>query len=297
MDPLDPVLLRSFLAVAGTLQFTAAARQLGLSQPTVSEHVGRLEGVVGRSLLLRSTRQVGLTADGVAMVGLAQDIIAAHDRALAYFDPAVLRGPLRFGISEDLVLSRLPEILRTFRTNHALVDLDLHVGLSSDLHARLQAGTVDLIFTKRISGDPFGVTIWQERLVWLGSPGLLLDPVVPVPLVLFPGSSITRKAAIDTLNQEGRHWHLAFSSDSLSAMLAALRAGFGVSAQSVMLAGPDLVVMGEQAALPQLPLVDIVVLGRGKRFDGPVAALVDAICAAPRSCGIRPEHVHCWNEL
>lgn len=279
MDPLDPVLLRSFLAVAGTLQFTAAARQLGLSQSTVSEHVARLEGVVGRSLLVRSTRRVRLTADGAAMVGLAQDIIAAHDRALAYFDPAVLRGPLRFGISEDLVLSRLPEILRTFRTDHSLVHLDLHVGLSSDLHAKLQVGALDLIFTKRLPGDPLGVTIWQERLIWLGSPGLVLDPAQPVPLVLFPGRSITRKAAIETLNQQGRHWHLAFSSDSLSGMLAALRAGFGVSAQSAMLAGPDLVVMAETAGLPCLPMVDIVVLGRGKRFDGPIAALVDAISA------------------
>lgn len=279
MDSLDPVLLRSFLEVAGTLQFTAAARQLGLSQSTVSEHVGRLEAAVGRSLLLRSTRYVGLTADGAAMVGFAQDIIAAQDRALAYFDPGVLRGPLRFGISEDLVLSRLPEILRTFRTDHALVDLDLHVGLSSDLHAKLQAGALDLIFTKRMSGDPLGITIWQERLIWLGSPGLLLDPVQPVPLVLFPGSSITRKAAIETLNQQGRHWHLAFSSDSLSAMLAALRAGFGVSAQSAMLVGADLVVMADQAGLPVLPMVDIVVLGRGNSFDGPIGALVDAISA------------------
>ena len=277
MNPFDPILLRSFLAVAGTLQFTAAARKLGLSQSTVSEHVGRLEGAVGRSLLLRSTRQVGLTTDGAAMVDLARGIIAAHDRALAYFDPAVLRGPLRFGISEDLVLSRLPEILGTFRLDHPLVDLDLHVGLSSDLHERLEAGGLDLIFTKRMSGDPCGITIWQERLVWLGSPGLLLDPVQRVPLVLYPAASITRKAAIGTLNEQGRQWHLAFSSDSLSALLAALRAGFGVSAQSAILAGSGLVVMPEHAGLPLLPMVDIVVLGRSDRFDGAVAALVDAI--------------------
>ncbi|MGI4746094.1 MAG: LysR substrate-binding domain-containing protein [Janthinobacterium lividum] len=277
MNPLDPILLRSFLAVAGTLRFTAAARQLCLSQSTVSEHVGRLERVVGRSLLLRSTRQVALTTDGAAMVDFAREIIAAHDRALAYFDPSVLRGPLRFGISEDLVLSRLPEILRTFRLDHPLVDLDLHVGLSSDLHALLDAGGLDLIFTKRMSADPCGVTIWQERLIWIGSPDLLLDPVQPVPLVLFPGASITRKAAIETLNEQGRHWHLAFSSDSLSALLAALRAGFGVSAQSAILAGSGLVVVPEHAGLPLLPIVDIVVLGRSNRFDGPIAALVAAI--------------------
>ena len=277
MNLLDPTLLRSFLAVADTLQFTAAARRLGLSQSTVSEHVGRLERAVGRSLLLRSTRSVELTADGTVMVGLARDILAVHDRALAYFDPLVLRGVLRFGVSEDLVLSRLPEILRTFRTAHPLVDLELTVGLSSQLHEKLEAGALDLVFAKRKPADTSGVTVWQEQLTWLGSPELRLDPEQPVPLVVFPGTSITRRAAIDALNRHGRAWYLACSSDSLSALLAAVRAGFGISAQLPVLAGVDLVTLPDSAALPLLPLIDIVVLGRGRRLEGPVAALAEVI--------------------
>lgn len=277
MNLLDPTLLRSFLAVADTLQFTAAGHRLGLSQSTVSEHVGRLERAVGRSLLLRSTRSVGLTPDGAVMVGLARDIIAVHDRALAYFDPLVLRGVLRFGVSEDLVLSRLPEILRAFRTAHPLVDLELTVGLSSQLHQKLEAGALDLVFAKRKPVDTAGVTIWQEQLTWLGSSEMRLEPEQPVPLVLFPGTSITRRAAIDALNRHGRAWYLACSSESLSALLAAVRAGFGISAQSPVLAGVDLVTLPASAALPPLPLIDVVVLGRGRRLEGPVAALAEVI--------------------
>ncbi len=288
MKTLDPVLLRSFLEVADTLQFTAAARRLGMSQSTVSEHVGRLERAVGRSLLLRNTRLVELTADGTAMVGLARDVIAAHDRALAWFDPSVLRGALRFGVSEDLVLSRLPEILRAFRAAHPLVDLELVVGLSFQLHEKLEAGGLDLLFAKRRPGDTSGVTVWQERLVWLASPEMRLDPEQPVPLVLFPGASITRKAAIDALNRHGRAWHLAFSSDSLGALLAALRAGFGISAQSPALAGSVLVALPDSAGLPVLPVVDVVVLGRFRRLEGPVAALAEAISADPDLLRERP---------
>lgn len=283
MTMLDPVTLRSFLAVADTLQFTAAARRLGMSQSTVSEHVGRLERAVGRSLLLRNTRLVELTADGTAMVGLARDIIAAHDRALAWFDPLVLRGALRFGVSEDLVLSRLPEVLRAFRIAHPLVDLELVVGLSSQLHEKLEAGALDLLFTKRRPGDTSGVTVWQERLIWLASPEMRLDPEQPVPLVLFPGASITRKAAIDALSREGRAWHLAFSSDSLSALLAAVRAGFGISAQSPALTGGGVVAVPDTAGLPLLPVVDVVVLGRFRQLDGPIAALAKAITSSGES--------------
>ncbi len=277
MNLLDPTLLRSFLAVADTLQFTAAARRLGLSQSTVSQHVSRLERTVGRALLLRSTRSVELTADGTVMVGLAHDIVAVHDRALACFDPLVLRGVLRFGVSEDLVLSRLPEILRAFRTAHPLVDLELTVGLSGRLHEKMEAGVLDLVFAKRKSVDTIGVTIWQEQLSWLGSPDMRLEPEQPVPLVLLPGTSITRKAAIDALNRHGRAWYLACSSDNLSALLAAVRAGFGISAQLPVLAGVDLVTLPASAALPPLPVIDIVVLGRGRRLEGAVAALAEVI--------------------
>ena len=66
----DPELLRTFLAVAQSLSFTRAGTGLNLSQPTVSQHVRRLEQAVGRPLFVRDTRSVTLTADGEAMARL-----------------------------------------------------------------------------------------------------------------------------------------------------------------------------------------------------------------------------------
>ncbi|WP_205856825.1 helix-turn-helix domain-containing protein, partial [Phytoactinopolyspora endophytica] len=60
----DPVHLRTFLAVAETLSFTGAGARLGISQPTVSQHVRRLEDSAGRQLLSRDTRTVTLTDNG-----------------------------------------------------------------------------------------------------------------------------------------------------------------------------------------------------------------------------------------
>ncbi len=271
------MLLRSFLAVADTLHFTAAARRRGVSQSTISQHVSRLERAVGRPLLQRSTKAAELTADGAAMVELARDILAAQDRALGYFDRTTLRGRLRFGVSEDLVLSRLPDILRTFRASHPLVDLELEVGLSSHLSDRLAAGRLDLVFAKRLAGDLRGRTIWRERLQWLGGRDWRLEPDRPVPLVLFDGTSITRKAAIDALNQHRRAWHVAVSSPSLSALSAAVRAGFGVTAQSSLLASDELVVLPEREALPPLPEIEFIVLARHDPPAGPALALLEAI--------------------
>ena len=69
---LDPILLRSFAAVAQTLSFTRAAERLDVRQSTVSQHVRKLEHRVGRVLLLRDTHTVALTPDGEAMLEFAR---------------------------------------------------------------------------------------------------------------------------------------------------------------------------------------------------------------------------------
>ena len=91
----DPQHLRSFLAVAQTLSFTRAAAALGVRQPTVSVHVRKLEEAVGRSLFVRDTRMVALTADGEAMAGFARSILASYDEAAGYFSGSGLTGPER----------------------------------------------------------------------------------------------------------------------------------------------------------------------------------------------------------
>jgi DNA-binding transcriptional LysR family regulator len=275
---LDAVLLRSFLAVAETLHFTAAARRRGLGQSTVSQHVSRLEQAVGRPLLVRNTKSVELTADGAAMVEMARDILAAQDRALAWFDRSELRGRLRFGVGEDLVLSRLPDVLRAFRRSHPKVELDLTVGLSSELHDALDKGALDLMFAKRPAGEMRGTLVARAPLLWFGGAECRVEPDAPVPLVLFPGSSITRRAAIDALNRADRGWHVAFSSQSLAAMTAAVRAGYGITAQCGLLAGPGLVPLPTgHGALPSLPEVEFIVLARHDRPTVPAQALMDAI--------------------
>ena len=123
----DPELLRTFVAVAQSLSFTRAGETLGLRQPTVSQHVRRLEDAVGRPLFVRDTRSVALTSDGEAMAAFARDILAAQERAVGYFTGSHLQGRLRFGVTDDLALTPLPRILRDFRQLYPRIDLELAV--------------------------------------------------------------------------------------------------------------------------------------------------------------------------
>ena len=107
----EPAQLRSFLAVAETLSFTKAAERLGLAQPTVSQHVRKLEAAAKRVLVARDTREVSLTDNGDAMAGFARSILSAHDAAARYFSGSAMRGRLRFGTADDLAITGLPRIL------------------------------------------------------------------------------------------------------------------------------------------------------------------------------------------
>ncbi|WP_407836421.1 LysR substrate-binding domain-containing protein [Streptomyces sp. DSM 116496] len=270
----DPVQLRTFLTVAQTLSFTQAAARLGVRQSTVSQHVRRLEEATGRPLFLRDTHSVELTEDGEALLGFARSILEAHERATAFFAGTRIRGRLRFGASEDFVLTRLPEILESFRHEHPEVELELSVELSGTLHERLDAGRLDLVLAKRRGdGDERGRLVWRDRMVWIGAEGLRVDPDRPVPLIVFPPPGITRARALDVLQADGRPWRIACTSGSLSGLIAAARAGLGVMAHTRGLIPPGLV---RVSGLPDLGTVEFALL-RGPRSSAAAEALAAAI--------------------
>ncbi|MGW0561275.1 LysR substrate-binding domain-containing protein [Streptomyces sp. NPDC003016] len=281
----EPTQLRTFLAVAQTLSFTRAARRLGLRQSTVSQHVRRLEEATGRRLFTRDTHRVELTEDGEAMLGFARTILRAHERAAAFFTGTRLRGRLRFGASEDFVLTRLPEILESFRRDHPEVELELTVELSGTLHRQLEAGRLDLVLAKRRPGDTHGELVWQSTLTWIGAPSLRLDPDRPVPLIVFPPPGITRARALEVLEEDGRPWRIACTSGSLSGLIAAARAGLGVMAHTRGLIPPGLAPVPAKAGLPELGGVDFVLLHGRRQAAAQEAA--DALAAAILAGGDR----------
>ncbi|MGW3157984.1 LysR substrate-binding domain-containing protein [Streptomyces sp. NPDC001089] len=286
----DPSQLRTFLAVAQTLSFTQAARRLGLRQSTVSQHVRRLEDATGRQLFSRDTHSVELTVDGEAMLGFARRILEVHEQATSFFAGTRLRGRLRFGVSEDFVLTRLPEVLEGFRYDHPEVDLELTVELSGTLHERLAAGRLDLVLAKRRPEDPRGELVRRDRLVWIGAERLRLDPDRPVPLIVYPPPGITRARALEALDRQGRPWRIACTSGSLNALVAAARAGLGVMAHSRGLVPAGLVTVPARAGLPELGEVDFVLVHGERQAAAQEAA--DALAAAILGGGDRLHGSH-----
>ncbi|SDE56475.1 LysR family transcriptional regulator [Rhodococcus tukisamuensis] len=280
---LDPVLLRSFVAVERAGGFTAAGRQLGLRQSTVSGHVARLEKSVGRELFRRDTRNLELTADGAAMLGFARTVLDVSQQAQAYFAEAELSGRLRFGASDDLVAAELPEVLLDFRRSHPRIDLELTVGLSETLGAKVSAGELDLAFGMRRPGERHGELVWRDALVWAGPRGADAPDLSqgPVPLVTYPPPSITRRAAMEAMERAGLVWRTTCVTDSLLGLRAAVLAGLGyvVHAESLL---PGGLAPLPGHVLPDPGDADFVLMRRPRPATGPEAALTAAILANER---------------
>lgn len=274
----DPVLLRTFLAVAETRSFTNAGVSLGLSQPTVSQHIRKLEEIAGRTLVSRDTRDVRLTDNGDAMAGFARTILAAHAVASSYFSGSAMRGRLRFGAGDDLAITQLPRILRHFRQLYPQIDLELTVTQTGPLYRRLQAGQLDLIFVKQMPGEePGGVRVSRDTMVWVGHEKTVLEAGQPVPVVAYQAPSVSRQIGLDALEAAGRTWRITCNSREVSGLLAAVRAGLGVAVFPQSLIPEDLVKVTKRFELPELGEVDFTLLANPSAPKEPTDALILAI--------------------
>jgi DNA-binding transcriptional LysR family regulator len=283
MASFEPELLATLLAVEQTGSFTQAAARLGIRQPTVSQHVRRLEEKAGRLLVQRDTHSVNLTADGEAMAGFARTILSAHEQAAAYFSGSKPRGRLRIGMSDDLALTRLPQILRDFRRDNPAVDFDLTVDQSGLLHQRLESDRLDVFIGKRPRGEERGQLVKRDRLVWVGTPNTRLDLSKPIPLVLYPAPSVSRTEMHRALSRAGLPYRSACTVNGVNGLIAGVAAGIGVSALAASLVPAQLTTLGAGHRLPELGSIDLLLLTNPRTAQRPaVRALTATVLASGR---------------
>ncbi|MGJ5075442.1 LysR family transcriptional regulator [Bradyrhizobium oligotrophicum] len=124
--------LEVFCAVADSGSFSAAGRGLGLTPSAVSRTLDRIEARLGARLLLRSTRVLTLTAEGLAYLAAARRILADLDEAeQAIADQGAPRGRIRVSAALShgriCIVPLLGEFVR--RYPNILVDINLSDGL------------------------------------------------------------------------------------------------------------------------------------------------------------------------
>ncbi|MDP3209322.1 MAG: LysR substrate-binding domain-containing protein, partial [Rhodoglobus sp.] len=146
---------------------------------------------------------------------------------------------------------------------------------------RLLAGQLDLVFIKQDPGSPDGQVVRRDRMVWVGHKSMQLDIDSPVPLIAYQAPSLSRTYAIQSLESIGRTWRITCNVKEVNGVLAAVRAGIGISAFPQSLIPADLAQVSASFELPQLGDVDFALRDNPSAARGPVEALSAAIMSRP----------------
>jgi DNA-binding transcriptional LysR family regulator len=266
---IDPELLRSFVAIAETGSFTAAAHRVHRTQSAVSMQIKRLEDLLGRELFAREGRKIPLTRDGETLLAHARRILHAHREALAAFDRDALAGEVTVGSPDDYASTFLPRILAGFAETHAKVHVNVVCQASVDLMRLLAERAVDLALVTQGSGERGGTVVLREPMVWATSAHHRAHEQDPLPLALFEPGCAFRRAATESLAAAGRPARVAYTSLSIAGVHAALEAGLAVGVLLRSSVRPGLRILDQRDGFPSLPESGIV-LQRATREPSPL---------------------------
>jgi DNA-binding transcriptional LysR family regulator len=255
---IDTELLRSFVAIADHGGFTRAADAVNRTQSAISMQMKRLEDdVLERQLFERDGRQVRLTAEGQVLLGYARRILKLQGEVITTLRQPHMVGAVRIGTPDDYVMRFLPGILSRFAQAYPLVQVEVHCESSTQL---LQRQDLDLTIVTRKPGDEIGQLLRQDPLLWLEAPGFDVHEQRPLPLAMFNNDCFCRAWTCNALDAQEIDYRVAYTSPSLSAIMAVVSAGLAVTAQMQSVIPPDLRVLGEADGLPKLPQSSIVLL-------------------------------------
>jgi DNA-binding transcriptional LysR family regulator len=253
---LDPDLLRAFAYIAEEGSFTRAAERVGRTQSAVSMQVQRLEAALGQKLLVRGKGgAVALTAHGRYLLDRSRALLALNDEIWRSFRSPEVHGTVRLGTPDDYALRYLPQVLRRFADSHPAVEVDVVCAPSSTVIALLKAGELDLTLCSA-GYEPQtlpSVELWRGPLRWITSERHTPHREDPLPVALAAEDCSWRAATLQSLEQAGRRWRVAYSSATLAGTIAPVLAGLAVSVATDAWLPEGLRVMRADEGLPELP--------------------------------------------
>lgn len=292
---MDWDLCRAFVAVADTGSFTAAARRLRSSHPTLSRKVAALEAQLGTKLLVRAAEGLALTSDGRKFREHAEAMAAAALRA----ETAVAagghqaRGIVKLSIGATLashwLMPRVPAFLRA----HDHIQLEI---ITHPFPASVRRREADVVLRPVDAGDEnlVGRKIGRLGTGFYASRDYAAGRRLPERPAEWKGHSVIGFAD-QASNARLGHWsdlitrqgRVVMRCSSQGDMLAAVRAGLGISALSCFVAESysDLIRVAPQKLVS---VSDLWLLAHPDLVELPaVRAVIDFVAASARADRVR----------
>lgn len=227
---------RSFLAVLKEGSLSAAARTLGLTQPTIGRHIEALEAVFGAALFLRGQHGLLPTDTALAMRPQAEmmEATSATLRRIASGAQHAAKGSVRISASDIVATEILPPILAGLQKDHPELEIELSLSdrvedlmrHQADIAVRMVAPRQGNLLSQRIGAISLGFYAHRAYLSSYGTPHTQAD-LVHHRLIGFD-QQLSYIRDILSNRPDLAQIHFAFRCDSNVAQFAAIRAGIGI---------------------------------------------------------------------
>lgn len=234
-------LLKTFITVAQTLSFSAAAEILHYSQSSISEQIKKLETNLNTILFERIGNKIKLTSKGEILVIYSKKIIHMCDEAVtALSENDELKGQLIVAMTETLCFYKLPNLFKEFTELHPNIELKLKIGNCYDFPTWLNNNIVDVAF---VLDDEINYAnlvtklLYEEKLMLVTNPfhplaefsELNLKDLQDQTLVLTQKGSRYRAIFESCLKEKQISYRSQFEFESVEAIKNFIKSGFGIA--------------------------------------------------------------------
>ncbi|MCO4824123.1 MAG: LysR family transcriptional regulator [Amylibacter sp.] len=238
MQTFDWTLLQSFLAVAETGSYSAAARASQRSQPTIGRHVEQLQSQLGATLFQRASTGYVLTQTGTALVDHARAMQAAAAKISLITEGRAedVRGTVRVTASEIVATYILPEIFAQLLAQEPELQIELVATNSTenlslreaDIAVRMVQPEQQDLIARKLGDINLGLFAAQSYLDRAGHPTSLAD--IGKHIIIGYDKSDLMIRGMLAFGMAAKREDFAFRVDNQVAYLEAVRAGVGIGA-------------------------------------------------------------------
>ena len=275
---LDNDVLRTFVAIAETGNFSTAAEAVYRTPSAVSMQIKKLEEQLNTVLFLRDARSVTLTQGGEVLLSYARRMLQLSNEAVSRFIIPELSGVVRLGAPEDIGERLLPSVLKRFADICPGITVDVTIDMSAGLRRRMEEQRLDLALINCASRSvpSGGEVVFRERLVWVGAKCGTAHRKDPLPISIWEEGCIWRSEALAQLEKSKRAYRVAYLSGHTMAQRAAVISDLAVAPMPRSYVTDEMRILGERDGLPELGGFDIRLLTPQKLSD-PVRIVAESI--------------------
>lgn len=243
---MDFFVLKSFLKLLETENFSEAAEQLNMTQPTLSQQISKLERELGIKLINRTTRSFSITDAGIAFSNHARKLV--EQEAIMLDDmqqyKSTSKHTLRIGVVPTLGKIHLMKYVLTFKDEFPDVDIELHENYSESLYKMLAKKNLDIALANSLGDQSpvkgvrfFEKTLIAGRLVMVcGSnhrfanyPSITLKEAAEEPIIKLPAHASVSILANKYFRKYELKQKIACFCENTSNMIALVDSNYGIS--------------------------------------------------------------------